>query len=165
MRNSRFHQFHSIHFCEQEIEEEIEELVQTNQSMAPDMEVLEEPEMIIISTAMTEHRVWLQSDVVKQLDNAMIFCHFSNRKSITFLKNAEPSVPPVVDISEEAAADTNNSSASLHTSGAGRPNGGPYDLDLKKGVDLGLKNSVYLDLNSFALSNFDLKPKLCQQCT
>ena len=42
---------------------------------------------------------------------------------------------------------------------------GPYDLDLKKGVDFGLKNSVYLDLNSFALSNFDLKPKLCQQCT
>ena len=44
-------------------------------------------------------------------------------------------------------------------------NFGPYDLDLKKGVDFGLKNSVYLDLNSFALSNFDLKPKLCQQCT
>ena len=42
---------------------------------------------------------------------------------------------------------------------------GPYDLDLKMGVDFGLKNSVYLDLNSFALSNFDLKPKLCQQCT
>ena len=42
---------------------------------------------------------------------------------------------------------------------------GPYDLDLKKGVDFGLKNSIYLDLNSFALSNFDLKPKLCQQCT
>ena len=42
---------------------------------------------------------------------------------------------------------------------------GPYDLDLEKGVDFGLKNSVYLDLNSFALSNFDLKPKLCQQCT
>ena len=43
--------------------------------------------------------------------------------------------------------------------------GGPYDLDLKKGVDFGLKNSVYLDLNSFTVSNFDLKPKLCQQCT
>ena len=42
---------------------------------------------------------------------------------------------------------------------------GPYDLDLKKGVDFGLKNSVYLDLNSFTVSNFDLKPKLCQQCT
>ena len=42
---------------------------------------------------------------------------------------------------------------------------GPYDLDLKKGVDFGLKNSVYLDLNSFALSNFDLKPNLYQQCT
>ena len=39
--------------------------------------------------------------------------------------------------------------------------GGPYDLDLKKGVDFGLKNSVYLDLNSFIVSNFDLKAKLC----
>ena len=38
---------------------------------------------------------------------------------------------------------------------------GPYDLDLKKGVDFGLKNSVYLDLNSFIVSNFDLKAKLC----
>ena len=42
---------------------------------------------------------------------------------------------------------------------------GPYDLDLKKGVDFGLKISAYLDLNSFTVSNFDLKPKLCQQCT
>ena len=49
--------------------------------------------------------------------------------------------------------------------GSGKLFFGPYDLDLKKGVDFGLKNSVYLDLNSFALSNFDLKPKLCQQCT
>ena len=44
-------------------------------------------------------------------------------------------------------------------------NKGPYDFDLKKSVDFGLKNSVYLDLNSFTVSNFDLKPKLCQQCT
>ena len=42
---------------------------------------------------------------------------------------------------------------------------GPYDLDLKKGVDFGLKNAVYLDLNSSAVDYLDLKAKLCQQCT
>ena len=42
---------------------------------------------------------------------------------------------------------------------------GPYDLDLKKGVDFDLKNSVYLDLNSSAAGNLDLKPEMCQECT
>ena len=67
---------------------------------------------------------------------------------------------PIAQWGRKALEETFNMILKVH-----RCLAGPYDLDLKKGVDFGLKNSVYLDLNSFALSDSDLKQKLYQQCT
>ena len=44
-----------VDLCDEEIEKEIEELIRTNQSMAPDIEVQEE-NMVSIANAMTAMR-------------------------------------------------------------------------------------------------------------